>query len=138
MTVSDFVGNGGGGLGKRKSVISADFLSSVFDGSIGGGGVGVVVVDLVDLGMMKTGFSGNKMASNLAGDFNAASRLSKFGTSFLTSTTASSVEADVVGGGGGSGGGGDIGTGIVGIITVSSGASKILIGSGLSRPCLSL
>ena len=97
MTVSDFVGNGGGGLGKRKSVISADFLSSFFDGSIGGGGVGVVVVDLGDLGMMKTGFSGNKMASNLAGDFNAASRLSKFGTSFLTSTTASSVEADVVG-----------------------------------------
>ena len=97
MTVSDFVGNGGGGLGKRKSVISADFLSSVFDGSIGGGGVGVVVVDLGDLGMMKTSFSGNKMASNLAGDFNAASRLSKFGTSFLTSTTASSVEADVVG-----------------------------------------
>jgi hypothetical protein len=46
--VSGFTGSGGGGVGNRKSVTSADFLSSDLDGK--GGGVGVVDVDLGDLG----------------------------------------------------------------------------------------
>ncbi len=46
--VSDFVGRGGGGVGNRKSDMSADFLSSVFDGR--GGGVGVDGVG--DFGIM--------------------------------------------------------------------------------------
>ena len=103
--VSDFVGRGGGGVGNRKSDISADFLSSVFDGR--GGGVGVDGVG--DFGMMYTGFSGNKTASNLTetglgtGDLTLASLTSTtFGKTFLNLTTFS-----IEGGPGGGGGGGD-------------------------------